>query len=375
MKGICYRVLVRITRLVGRWFFVAVSRLIAAGYFIFSPRTFESHRFYSILFPDRSTLYHRWCTFRQYQIVSSENSQANLLNSSIGDFQTYLADEIVVGNVEEYAEQIKEMLPKLQSVLDEAKTAAKEKGVSDHSDLSSAQAKIDAIPAELKKVSGEVKAVQEEKAAVSAGIAGDTETLKKEFERLREKIFNKATGTPIYYNDLKPVNELLVVIEDFDKNDRVGAEKILAVFSEKYGATREEVTKKTDDSSAGWNFENLKKGIENVDKTKTAMAEDLADKAQQKIGSLNSMHDFYRIKQHGIIEEWVATAEKFDPDNEKVKQIKEDLKSKLAADLEKFIKKIENRKWAEHAANAPKNAKKLAKTAIEWFKNNLEKIL
>ena len=271
---------------------------------------------------------------------------------------------------EEYAEKINNAIPKLQSVLDEAKTAAKEKGVSDHSDLSSAQAKIDAIPAELKKVSGEVKAVQEEKAAVSAGIAGDTETLKKEFERLREKIFNKATGTPIYYNDLKPVNELLVVIEDFDKNDRVGAEKILAVFSEKYGSTREEVTKKTDDSSAGWNFENLKKGIENVDKTKTAMAEDLADKAQQKIGSLNSMHDFYRIKQHGIIEEWVATAEKFDTQNEKVKQVKENIKPQLAADLKKFREKIAEKKWPENASNAPSDAKKLAKAALDWFKNS-----
>ena len=67
MKGVCYQILVQLTRLVGQWFFVAVSRIIAAGYFVFSPRTGESHCFYATLFPDRSPLYHRWCTFKQFQ--------------------------------------------------------------------------------------------------------------------------------------------------------------------------------------------------------------------------------------------------------------------------------------------------------------------
>lgn len=67
MKGACYQILVQLTRIVGQWFFVAVSRIIAAGYFSFSPRTGESHRFYATLFQDRSPLYHRWCTFIQYQ--------------------------------------------------------------------------------------------------------------------------------------------------------------------------------------------------------------------------------------------------------------------------------------------------------------------
>ncbi len=80
---------------------------------------------------------------------------------------------------EEYAEKIKEIIPQLQAVLDEAKIKADKKEVDGHPDFTAAQEKIDAIPANLEKVSGEVKAIQTEKAAVSAGIAGDTETLKK----------------------------------------------------------------------------------------------------------------------------------------------------------------------------------------------------
>ncbi|GAB6193516.1 LpxL/LpxP family acyltransferase [Desulfocastanea catecholica] len=67
MNGFWYRLLVRVANLGGSWFFVLVSRIIAAGYFVFSRRVPESRRFYAALFPERGHLYHLWCTFRQYQ--------------------------------------------------------------------------------------------------------------------------------------------------------------------------------------------------------------------------------------------------------------------------------------------------------------------
>ena len=67
MKRAFYRSLETITSVVGSWFFALVSRIIAAGYFLFSRKVKESVRFYSILYPERNSLYHRYCTFRQYQ--------------------------------------------------------------------------------------------------------------------------------------------------------------------------------------------------------------------------------------------------------------------------------------------------------------------
>lgn len=67
MNGFWYTLLVRVANLGGSWFFVLVSRIIAAGYFVFSRRVPESRRFYAALFPERGRLYHLWCTFRQYQ--------------------------------------------------------------------------------------------------------------------------------------------------------------------------------------------------------------------------------------------------------------------------------------------------------------------
>ena len=67
MNGFWYQLLNRISGLCGSWFFVLVSRIIAAGYFIFSRRVPISRSFYGALYPERGALYHLWCTFKQYQ--------------------------------------------------------------------------------------------------------------------------------------------------------------------------------------------------------------------------------------------------------------------------------------------------------------------
>jgi len=71
MKGGWYRLLIQSSELCGPWLFAVVSRIIAAGFFVFSSRVPESRRFYAVLFPDRSKLYHLWCSFRQYQNFST----------------------------------------------------------------------------------------------------------------------------------------------------------------------------------------------------------------------------------------------------------------------------------------------------------------
>lgn len=67
MNSHWYKILVRVAGLCGAWFFVLVSRIIAAGYFIFSWRVQESRRLYAALFPERGKLFHLYCTFKQYQ--------------------------------------------------------------------------------------------------------------------------------------------------------------------------------------------------------------------------------------------------------------------------------------------------------------------
>lgn len=62
-----HALLVRMSRLIGPWFFLGVARCIATGYFLFSPKVRESRRLYALLFPERGRWFHFWCAFRQYQ--------------------------------------------------------------------------------------------------------------------------------------------------------------------------------------------------------------------------------------------------------------------------------------------------------------------
>ena len=81
MNGFWYRVVVWISRIFGSWFFALIARIIAAGYFIFSRNVPESRRFYAALYPERSKLYHLWCTFQQYQHFTTIHIDRLLLNS------------------------------------------------------------------------------------------------------------------------------------------------------------------------------------------------------------------------------------------------------------------------------------------------------
>ncbi len=83
MKPDGYVLLVRLASLTGPWFFALVARVIAAGYFLFSPRRRESVRFYRILFPGRNPAFHLWCTFRQYQNFTSIHFD-RLLSNQMG---------------------------------------------------------------------------------------------------------------------------------------------------------------------------------------------------------------------------------------------------------------------------------------------------
>ncbi|BDD86306.1 lysophospholipid acyltransferase family protein [Desulfofustis limnaeus] len=67
MSGWFYRLLCLSGRVFGARLFALVARVVAVGYFLFSPRAGESRRFYAQLFPGKGWWFYQWCTFRQYQ--------------------------------------------------------------------------------------------------------------------------------------------------------------------------------------------------------------------------------------------------------------------------------------------------------------------
>lgn len=70
MKAIFYKLLVRSTKVLGRWFFLLVAKGIATGYFILSSqRRRISRDFYAVLFPHerrKAHLYYAWMQFLNF---------------------------------------------------------------------------------------------------------------------------------------------------------------------------------------------------------------------------------------------------------------------------------------------------------------------
>lgn len=273
---------------------------------------------------------------------------------------------------EKYAAEVGEAIPALTSLLDEARTEAASAGVAAHPAFEEAQRRLDALPGRLKETQTTVAAAQEARAASSAEIAADVEKLTRECDRLDEKVFNKASGATIYYNDLAPVKEQLDAIVAFEKEDLAQANALLESFSAKYGATDEEIRKRIDDPAAARTFANLKEGIANVAKTRTAMAEDLAARTAQRIQGMDNAHDFSRLERHAEARAWMKMAQDFDAGNAKVKELAASLEQQLEADAKKLDGKIAGRKWPGNAANAPDDAGKLAATALEYFRNSID---
>ncbi len=271
---------------------------------------------------------------------------------------------------ETYAQEIEKMVAGARTLLDKAKADAAAAGMAAHPDLAAMEATLEAFPARLKSTSDAVAAAQTVRKSAADEIARDIEVLQKEAERLREKVFSKAGGAVIYYNDLEPVKAQLVVIEAFEAQDRENAQKLLDEFRAKYGATEDEIRASTDDMDAVYAVRTMADGIANVAKTRTAMADDLAGKIAQRLEGLARAHDFSRLERHAELRAWLAMAQAYDKESPRVKELTERLEGLLADDVHKMQEQIAARTWPAHAANAPDNAAELARVAVEWFKND-----
>jgi len=276
------------------------------------------------------------------------------------------------GSKDQVVTNLRSSLSDIETRLTEVRELAARKGVTSHPDFHQAETRL----ADMKTSVDEAVAGYERTRAVaerlSQGVNEDIEALRMECERLRV-VFDKAPGTPIYYNDLKPVEETILVIEDFEKNELPKVTPMLETFAEKYGSTGEEIERTTSElgysgqGRASYPYEELAKGVQNVRLTRTAIAEDLAKRLEDKLQNLPRLHDFNRLEQHDVIRQWLQMAQRFSPDHPKVKEASAVIEPKLADDTASFNQRIADRTWPKNASSAPQNADELVKAAMGYF--------
>jgi hypothetical protein len=257
--------------------------------------------------------------------------------------------------------------------LDKARALAAEKGVTQHPDFEKAEADLAAANQKATDAKAAYEDAKVAAAAQSKEVDADVKALLDEYNRV-EPVFAKATGYVSYYNDLETVKALIADIESFEKNERDNLEAKMAAFAHKYGATGDEIDKKADamgysgQARASFPYTGLSQGIENVEKTRVVMADDLIRRAQDmKDQTSKGIHDFARPKQYQRIRGWGEMAARFDPDNPRVKEFNSGLDAWIAEDMKTLNAKVDKVTWPENASNAPGDAKELCKVAVEFL--------
>ena len=160
-----------------------------------------------------------------------------LLGSLDGNLQK-LADPSYTGNKDQLVGNIEKKIVQIRGSLDEAKKLAAEKGVNSHPDFDAVEAKIS--EAEKSIVAG--KSGHEANKAAAAASAKEVDADVAELKAIYDKVdpvFSKATGYVFHYNDLKTVEEAIIQIENFEKNDLSTVKSKMKTFASKYGSTKD----------------------------------------------------------------------------------------------------------------------------------------
>jgi hypothetical protein len=284
-------------------------------------------------------------------------------------------------NQDQLLDNMNRRLESARKNLESARAEAEKKGVTTHPEFDTMEARIQDAE---QKIAGAVQGVAKAKetAAASANeVTADVDALKATYDRVLP-VLEKATGSVMYYNKVEETEALIEQIEQFEKNDRTKIQEEMAAFGKKYGTTRDEIDKKADAMGyvntsyrASFAYSELEKGIANVAKTRTVMADDLVRKAEEmKTRTSKGIHDFARLDQHDRIKAWGQMAARYDADNPRVKAFNDEIDAWVEADAKALDAKIDKATFPKQSSDAPKDTKKLVKEAIAFLQKEDDKL-
>ncbi len=295
---------------------------------------------------------------------------------NIGKFFTQLDDPGFRGNKAQLISRLENSIETIQKQLNDAKELAAEKNVSSHPSFDEANADLKVLKEKTRATKGKFSKQQALAKGQAQKIEADVQKLKEEYDRLNP-ILGAATGTVIYYNDLAPAKKLLTQLKEFEANNRESLSRLITLFGDQYGTSREDIDKKASEMgyvgeyySASFHYLELSTGIDKISKTGIVMAEDLARKAEELINRSGKTHDFSLLEQYEKAHDYLDLARQFDNNNSVVKNLASSIDQKITAGMGTFGEKIDKQTWPQKASNAPGNAKKLTKIAKKWFKSS-----
>jgi len=304
--------------------------------------------------------------------VSSANMNLKSLDRSLEK----LNDPAYGGNKDQLVSNMEKTIAGIKESLNTAKELAAAKGVTSHPEFDSIESKI----AEAEKLMASAKSGHEKRKSAAAASAkevdADVAALKSLYDKV-QPVFAKASGYVFHYNDLKTLEEAIVQIENFEKNDMAAVKSKLQTFAGKYGKTRDEIDKKAGSMGysevyhrASYPYTELETGIENIAKTRDAMAEDIVRRTKMELEGISKGADFHVLQRYNKVKNWLKMAVRYQPENAKVKALQGSIDNQIKEGMKEFHARVDSRSWGSHASNAPSNADDLAEESLKWFKNS-----
>jgi len=185
-------------------------------------------------------------------------------------------------------------------------------------------------------------------------------------------------ATMVYSGDVEEAGKQYLKIERVEKEVLPVVQPVLATVAVNYGTSAMVVNQKLfklgmpSSEQFGSAFERLYESVGNVVKSRKASGESIAQTCTNQLSNIDFYPPDIRVKKMEEIKSLLQVGHQFDPNNAGINDMLSTVDQKIDEVAEKIEKDIDQKKWAGNVANfaGPGDAKKLAATALDYFRNH-----
>ncbi len=191
------------------------------------------------------------------------------------------------------------------------------------------------------------------------------------------RAFDLIHGNSMYYGG--PVDEArqaLATIQQVERDVLPEVQPILALFAESYGTTAMEVSNAFHklgirlDSNVGNRFDELYRGVNNLEASRRASAEAIAQRVTMEVDALGRYKPEIRLRKMKQAKEYLVVAQQLDPSREDVNAMLATIDADIQDLAETAQKAIDDAAWAGHVGSfaGPGSTGSLAAAALDFFR-------
>ncbi len=193
------------------------------------------------------------------------------------------------------------------------------------------------------------------------------------------RAFDLIHGNSMYYGgSVEEARQALATIQEVETKVLPEVQPILGVFVEHYGATAMEVSNFfhtsgiSFDTNIGNRFDDLYRGVTNVDTSRRASAEAIAQRVTMEVDGMARYKPDIRLRKMKEAKEYLVIAQQLDPSREDVNAMLATVDADISDMAEALEKAIDDATWAGHTSSfaGPGATSELAAAALEFFRSH-----